>query len=101
MPMVYDYIVHMRVTRKGGAVEEYRHPVQAYGIQDAALSAIYELDAEHGIAGDGDVCKVLSIRPDVAKVGEETRSLMERAANEAARALRDAVITARRKDGTP
>ena len=78
MAVAYDYIVTIRATRKDGSTEEYRHPVQAYTINDAMMTALIELDAEHGItAGE---CKVLSVRPDVEKIGEQTRSMIEQMA---------------------
>jgi hypothetical protein len=76
-PLVYDYIVTIRVTPKAGPVEEYRQPVQAYSIQDALVAALVELDAEHGVMASGADVRAVSVRPDVGKIGEQTRSMLE------------------------
>ena len=75
--IAYDYIVHIQVTRANGQVEDWRHPLQAYGVQEAMIAAMIELDAEHQIAAAGNVIKVLSVRPDIAKIGETTRLMTE------------------------
>jgi hypothetical protein len=77
MPLIYDYIVTIRATAKAdGRKEEHLRHVQAYSIQDAMMAALIELEAEHEFLSQCDL-KVQSVRPDVAKIGEQTRLLIE------------------------
>lgn len=77
MAVAYDYIVTFRVTEKGGAPEEYRVPIMAYSAAEALTCAMVELNAEHGFVDKGVDLKVLSVRPDVAKIGEQTRAMVQ------------------------
>jgi hypothetical protein len=89
VPVAYDYVVTVRATPKtvgsgaigagaagAAAAETYRHPVQAYNIQDAMMSALIELEAEHGF-GDKMDMRVLSVRPDPARLAAETTRIIE------------------------
>jgi hypothetical protein len=77
MAIVFDYVVTVVAVDKQGVKEEFTHPVAAYTLQEGAFAALLELEYEHNFQERGVKVKVKSVRPDIEKIGQQTREMLD------------------------